>query len=48
MSYYSIDSKRLNAITKGEEEPLSNVSETSSLVNILTKVNRRVDFKINK
>ena len=48
VSYYSIDSKRLNAITKGEEEPLSNVSETSSLVNILTKVNRRVDFKINK
>ena len=44
VSNYSIDSKRLDAITKGEQDPLSNVSE----VNVLTKINRRVDFKINK
>ena len=49
---YNIDAKRLNAITKGEEEPLSNVNTTnkgvegSSAVNILTEINRRVDFEI--
>ena len=48
VSNYSIDSKRLVAITKGEQDPLSNVAEGISEVNILTKINRRVDFKINK
>ena len=48
VSNYSIDSKRLVAITKGEQDPLSNVAEGISEVNVLTKINRRVDFKINK
>ena len=48
VSKYSIDSKRLVAITKGEQDPLSNVAEGISKVNVLTKINRRVDFKINK
>jgi len=52
VSNYNIDAKRLNAITKGEEEPLSNVTtinngiEGSSAVNTLTEINRRVDFEI--
>jgi OOP family OmpA-OmpF porin len=54
VSNYNIDAKRLNAITRGEEEPLSNVTtinngiEGSSAVNTLTEINRRVDFEINK
>jgi len=52
VSNYNIDAKRLNAITRGEEEPLSNVTtinngiEGSSAVNTLTEINRRVDFEI--
>jgi OOP family OmpA-OmpF porin len=52
VSNYNIDAKRLNAITKGEEDPLSNVTtinngiEGSSAVNTLTEINRRVDFEI--
>ena len=52
VSNYNIDVKRLNAITRGEEEPLSNVTtinngiEGSSAVNTLTEINRRVDFEI--
>ena len=52
VSNYNIDAKRLSAITKGEEEPLSNVTtinngiEGSSAVNTLTEINRRVDFEI--
>jgi OOP family OmpA-OmpF porin len=52
VSNYNIDAKRLKAITKGEEDPLSNVNtinngiEASSAVNALTEINRRVDFEI--
>ena len=52
VSYYKIDADRLNAITKGEEDPLSVVTainnglEGNVEVNTLAEINRRVDFEI--
>jgi outer membrane protein OmpA-like peptidoglycan-associated protein len=52
VSYYKIDADRLNAITKGEEAPLSvftainNGLEGNVEVNTLAEINRRVDFEI--
>lgn len=52
VSNYKIDAGRLNAITKGEEDPLSAVKainnrlEGSVEVNTLAEINRRVDFEI--
>jgi outer membrane protein OmpA-like peptidoglycan-associated protein len=53
VSNYNIDVKRLNAITKGEDEPLTDVTtinngiEGSSALNTLSEINRRVDFEIS-
>ena len=52
VSNYKIDADRLNAITKGEEDPLSVVTainnglEGNVEVNTLAEINRRVDFEI--
>ena len=52
VSNYKIDADRLNAITKGEEAPLSVVTainnglEGNVEVNTLAEINRRVDFEI--
>jgi OOP family OmpA-OmpF porin len=52
VSNYKIDADRLNAITKGEEAPLSvftainNGLEGNVEVNTLAEINRRVDFEI--
>ena len=52
VSNYNIDTDRFNAITKGEEDPLSAVKainnrlEGSVEVNTLAEINRRVDFEI--
>ena len=49
---YNISPDRLNAITKGEEEPLSTVTHVSNgleggvNINTLAEINRRVDFEI--
>ena len=49
---YNISLDRLNAITKGEEEPLSTVTHVSNglegavNINTLAEINRRVDFDI--
>ena len=49
---YNVAADRLIATTKGEDEPLSAVTqlannlETGESVNRLAKINRRVDFKI--
>jgi len=49
---YNVAADRLIAVTKGEEDPLSAVTqitngvETGKSVNILAEINRRVDFKI--
>ena len=52
VSNYSIDADRLHAITKGEEDPLLNITtinnglEGNVGINILAEINRRVDFEI--
>ena len=52
VSNYNIDADRFNAITKGEEDPLSvfnainNRLEGSVELNTLAEINRRVDFEI--
>ena len=52
VSNYKIDADRLNAITKGEEDPLSVITainnglEGNVEVNTLAEINRRVDFEI--
>jgi OOP family OmpA-OmpF porin len=49
---YNISPDRLNATTKGEEEPLSTVTHVSNglegavNINALAEINRRVDFEI--
>ena len=49
---YNISPDRLNATTKGEEEPLSTVTHVSNglegavNINTLAEINRRVDFEI--
>ena len=49
---YNVDADRLSAITKGEEDPLSTVTQISNgleggvKVNTLAEINRRVDFEI--
>jgi len=52
VSNYNIEADRLIAATKGEEDPLSAVTQISDgvevgkSVNILAEINRRVDFEI--
>ena len=49
---YNVEADRLIATTKGEDEPLSAVTqiannlETGKSVNRLAEINRRVDFEI--
>jgi outer membrane protein OmpA-like peptidoglycan-associated protein len=49
---YNVEADRLIAATKGEDEPLSAVTqiannlETGKSVNSLAEINRRVDFEI--
>jgi outer membrane protein OmpA-like peptidoglycan-associated protein len=49
---YNVDINRLSAITKGEENPLSDATQISGGLegmvkeNTLAEINRRVDFEI--